>query len=152
MMLSIIAMKPMVSTMLTANLLLTPQWLPLQNVTKQSAMDPILVPISSCDGDSRSKQCVVDQIKRYADLYGVPKDLALDVADCESDFRANVYGDGGRAYGTYQFHKKTFELFSKKLGEKLDYFDLEDNIRLAIWALANDRGHHWSCYKKVASR
>ena len=132
----------MAEGLLAASLLITPQWsLPIK---------PVPVVISTCDLNQKSKECVTELIKRYAELYDVSLALAMEVADCESDFRADIYGDSGKAYGIYQFHRPTFEMFSKKLGEKLDYFDVEDNIRLAIWALANDRGHHWSCYRKAA--
>lgn len=141
----------MVSIILAANLFVVPRLSILQDFAKKS-LDVSPVAIAACDVDGKSKECVVELIKKYANFFDVSEKLALDIADCESDFRVDAYGDGGRAYGPYQFHEKTFKLFSKKLGEKLDYFDLEDNIRLAIWALANDKGHHWSCYKKVVPR
>lgn len=139
---------------LAANLFVVPQLPILQEGFTKKSLDvsPAVAVIAACDVDGKSKECVVELIKKYANFFDVSEKLALDIADCESDFRVDAYGDGGRAYGPYQFHEKTFKLFSKKLGEKLDYFDLEDNIRLAIWALANDKGHHWSCYKKVAPR
>ncbi len=74
----------------------------------------------------------------------------MNIADCESHFKTDAHGDGGRAYGPFQFHKKTFEMFAKKFGEKLDYLNTEDNIKLAVWALGSDRGRHWSCYKKLS--
>jgi len=74
----------------------------------------------------------------------------LKIAECESSLRPNVFGDNGRAYGVYQFHKPTFYEFSAKFGEELDYYNSEHNIKLAIWALANDREYHWTCYHKVA--
>ena len=138
-MLSIILVKPLISTALAASFFVVPQ-LPAPSI------------IATCDIDSKSKECVIELIKKYATLYDVSEKIALNVADCESDFRVDVYGDGGRAYGPYQFHKKTFELFSKKFGEELDYFDLEDNVRLAIWALSKNKGYHWSCYKKISIR
>ncbi len=99
--------------------------------------------------DEIDKECVVRLIQKYSNQYEVSQKLALDIAACESSLKPTALGDGGKAYGIYQFHKPTFELFSKKLGEKLNYYNTEDNIKLAIWALANDKGHHWSCYKKL---
>ncbi|MBI3633404.1 MAG: transglycosylase SLT domain-containing protein [Candidatus Vogelbacteria bacterium] len=133
------------------NLLVTPQWSSQNdkfNISSESAQ----VVVSACDTDSKSKDCVVELIKKYAEQYGVRVDLAISIADCESDFKVNARGDSGKAYGIYQFHKPTFDMFSKKLGEKLDYFSTEDNIKLAMWAMANDKGFHWSCYRKIASR
>ncbi len=102
------------------------------------------------EGVKNTISCVKHLIAKYAKKYGVDKKLALDIAHCESSFRANVYGDGGRAFGTFQFHRATFDAFSKELGEVLDYYDNEDNIKLAMWAFANNKEDHWSCYEKVA--
>ncbi|PIR45280.1 MAG: hypothetical protein COV10_00125 [Candidatus Vogelbacteria bacterium CG10_big_fil_rev_8_21_14_0_10_51_16] len=104
------------------------------------------------EAEKHSKECVTALIETYAHEFEVPKKLALDIAMCESSLRANVYGDNGRAFGTFQFHRPTFDEFAKKFGEELDYYDNEDSIKLAIWALANDKEHHWTCYRKVAMK
>ncbi len=104
------------------------------------------------DGKQESRACISALITAYAKEYGVSKKLALDIAQCESNTRGNVFGDHGKAYGTYQFHKPTFKEFSKKMGdETLDYYNNEDNIKLAMWALANNKEYHWSCYDKVTN-
>lgn len=83
-------------------------------------------------------------------MYGVPRPVALGVARCESEFRADVYGDGGKAYGVFQFHKPTFTEFAKKFGdESLEYKNLEHNVELAMWAISQGKGHHWTCYNKL---
>lgn len=97
------------------------------------------------------KACVTDLIRRYARYYGVDEDYALAIAKCESEFKTTAIGDGGRARGVYQFHKPTFHEFAKKMGESnLSYEDTEDNIKVAMWAFAHDKDHHWTCSKKVA--
>ncbi len=101
---------------------------------------------------SKEKQCVINLIEKYSKEYNYPTQLAKDIAYCESEYKPTALGDSGKAYGIYQFHKNTFNLFSKEKGEVLDYYNTEDNIKLAIWALANDKENHWTCYKKVASR
>ena len=104
-----------------------------------------------CDSDNKeSKACIKQLIVKYSKIYGTDEKLALDIAFCESSFRANVYGDSGKAFGTFQFHKSTFEQFAKTLGEKLDYYNNEDNIKLGVWALAHNKEDHWACYEKVA--
>lgn len=98
----------------------------------------------------KEKKCIVELIEKYSAEYNYSKKTAKAVAYCESEYKANAVGDHGKAYGVYQFHRATFEMFSKQMGEKLDYYNPEDNIKLAIWALANDKENHWSCYKKIA--
>ncbi len=117
----------------------------IKNITETQKIEEI-----NCSSAGEvNRECVFKLIEKYSAEYGVPKKLATDIAACESSFRPDVYGDTGKAYGIYQFHKPTFELFSKKIGEDLDYYNVEDNIKLAMWAIANDKGRHWSCYKKL---
>lgn len=98
------------------------------------------------------KTCVVDLISFYADAYDVDEDTALSVARCESEFKTTAVGDSGRAYGVYQFHEPTFREFAKKFGnEGLEYKSTEDSIQLAMWALANGKGNHWTCYRKITA-
>ncbi len=86
----------------------------------------------------------------YAKRYGVDAKLAMKVAKCESEYRTNVYGDSGKAYGVYQFHKPTFELFAKAYGdESMDYKNPEHSIKLALLAISHGEGDHWTCYRKV---
>ena len=120
-------------------------------VEQSKKKQPISLEKGVCDeGTKNTKACIKQLIDSYAKKYGVSKQLALDIAACESSFRANVYGDGGRAFGTYQFHRGTFEAFAKEFGAALDYYNNEDNIKLAMWAFANNKEDHWSCYEKVA--
>lgn len=139
------------SAMLAGNLFITPQFQPIQERFNATST-PVVIEVSACDIDDKSKECVLELIKKYAKEYDFPENTALRVASCESEFKVNAVGDGGKAYGIYQFHKPTFDMFAKKFGEKLDYYDTEHNIQLAIWALSNDKGHHWTCYRKIASK
>jgi len=104
------------------------------------------------DGKQESRACISALITAYAKKYGVSSKLALDIAQCESSLRGNVFGDSGKAYGTYQFHKPTFAAFSKQFGEELDYYDNEHNIKLAMWAISRGNEYHWSCYRKVTDQ
>lgn len=118
--------------------------------TIASSSTPQTEVIEECD--AKERKCIEGLIEKYSEEFNYSEKMAKDIASCESDLRPNVYGDGGKAYGVYQFHKPTFIMFSKQKGEKLDYYDTEDNIKLAIWALANNKENHWSCYKKVATK
>ncbi len=107
---------------------------------------------SECSEETKNdKACVQELIYKYADQYEIDRELALNVALCESELKTTAIGDGGKARGVYQFHKPTFDLLSKKMGEKMDYKNTEDNIKLAMWAFSTDRGFHWSCYRKITA-
>lgn len=107
---------------------------------------------SACSEETKNdKACITELIYKYADQYEIDRDLALSVAKCESELKTTAIGDSGKARGVYQFHKPTFDLLSKKMGEKMNYKNTEDNIKLAMWAFSTDRGFHWSCYRKITA-
>lgn len=98
-----------------------------------------------------NKACITELITAYAKVYGVDPDFALAIAKCESELKTTAVGDGGRARGVFQFHKPTFEMFAKKMGQPdLDYKNTEDNVNVAMWAFAHDKQSHWSCTEKIA--
>lgn len=77
------------------------------------------------------------------------KKIVVAIIKCESDGRHNVYGDGGRSYGIAQFQKATFHWLAGKSGMKgLKWKDRDDQIQLLTWAVRNNYGHLWTCYKK----
>ncbi len=92
---------------------------------------------------------IKDWIVKWSKFYGVDTNLSLEVARCESGFKPSALGDGGMAYGVYQFWPSTFDLFAQELGEKLDYHSVEDGIKLANWGLAHGKESHWSCFARV---
>lgn len=102
--------------------------------------------------DTKEKECIIALIEKYSKEFDYSPKMAKAIAYCESNYKETAVGDKGKAYGIYQFHKPTFKMFAKQKGEELDYYNTEDNIKLAIWALANDKEHHWSCYKKVTKK
>ena len=89
-------------------------------------------------------------IRQFAYLYGVPEKLALCIAKNESGFRADAVGDSGLAVGILQFHRGTFLMFQKKMGLKQsdDRTDVVESARVAMWAIANGYGKHWSTYRR----
>lgn len=95
-------------------------------------------------------ECVKQLIEFYAKAHDVEASLALGVARCESEFKTTAVGDSGLAYGVYQFHQPTFKEFAKAYGDpSLEYKNTEDQIELAMWAISNGKGNHWTCYRKI---
>lgn len=76
--------------------------------------------------------------------------MMISIAKCESSLRhEGIYGDGGKAYGIFQFHKPTFEEMKRKAKmPDLEYTDQDDQVNLASWAIANKLGSHWTCWRK----
>lgn len=74
-----------------------------------------------------------------------------EVIRCESDGQhANVWGDGGLAYGVAQFHEATFEELKVKAGmPHLRWKNRKDQIVLLHWSLEHGYGKLWSCYNKL---
>lgn len=95
------------------------------------------------------KPTLQEYISLYAHQYGASEKELLAVAKCESSFNQNAIGDGGRAIGVFQFHRPTWESFSRKLGERLDINSYQDQAKLASWAFANNYKSHWVCYNKI---
>jgi len=80
-------------------------------------------------------------ISRVSYLYDYPEKSLTKLALSESSFRHNVVGDGGLAYGLYQYHKPTWILFTKKYGlESFNIKDPVDQTVITIEAL-NDNQH-----------
>mgnify|MGYP001609611840 FL=1 len=73
----------------------------------------------------------------------------------ESEFRTDVYGDHGLAYGPAQFHEETFYRIKQRAINKgepfyfLDYRNPVDQLTLLNWALENGYGPEWSTYRKA---
>lgn len=90
-----------------------------------------------------------DLIVENSNKYDVPMSTLIRVIKCESGFDPKAIGDGGLAYGIAQFHKQTFDAFSKEEGETLNYHSTYDQIKLLSWAISKDYGKHWTCFSKV---
>jgi hypothetical protein len=71
---------------------------------------------------------------------------------CESSGRhEGVWGDLNSkhpAYGIAQFQKRTFLWMADLMGlENPDWKSEEQQIKVLDWALQNEMGCHWTCYK-----
>jgi hypothetical protein len=90
-------------------------------------------------------------IQFHAKEQGVNESKLLALSFCESSFTYNAVGDGGRAYGAFQYHRPTFDRYARLMGETLDYKSTEDQARLTAWIMKNhpEEMRAWTCSKKV---
>ena len=93
----------------------------------------------------------IEMVDKYAIQYGVNQTIFKKVMYCESGGKPAPKGhnDGGRAYGIMQFHRPTFDSYSKKLGEKLDYKSYNDQIKLAAYMFSIGEANHWTAYRAL---
>lgn len=97
-------------------------------------------------------------IRYWAHVDQTDPEFLVAVARCESELKTTAVGDNGKAYGVYQFHQPTFEMFARMMREdgtiakdvSLDYRDTEHNIRMASWAFSTERDWHWTCARNVS--
>lgn len=95
-----------------------------------------------------SKEKIDGWLKKYAKQYSVSYEEMKRVMLCESTGKIDAIGDNGKAYGLFQFWENTFNLFSKEMGESLEYKNPEDQVKLASWAFSKGKQPHWSCWKR----
>lgn len=93
---------------------------------------------------------VLEDIQYYSALYGTSETVLEHVARCESGLNPLAIGDHGLARNVMQFHKETFDRWSKQLGEDLDYTSYHDQIKLGAWAFAHGSQYQkaWTCWTK----
>jgi hypothetical protein len=78
--------------------------------------------------------------------------MAVKIVACESAGQANVWGDDGTSFGIAQFQQRTFNSFKKSMGiSQLNWKDPIHQLVLLNWALRNNLGHHWTCYRMIKS-
>ena len=89
-------------------------------------------------------------ISYYADKYNASEHQLMTVAKCESTFNQKAIGDSGRANGIFQYHKPTFDRFSKLMGEELDYHSANDQAKLTAYIFTRYPQYrsHWTCFSK----
>lgn len=86
--------------------------------------------------------------------YGVNPEIISKVAFCESSHDPTQinYNDGGpgkHSVGIMQYQKSTFDYWEGKLGEDLNYESTYDQVKLASYMISKNRGHEWTCYRKI---
>lgn len=95
---------------------------------------------------SKDIPTMIEQVSRQ---HGANPSLMKKVAFCESSYRPEAVGDGGRAKNIFQFHKPTFNEFEKKYGEDLNYNSAYDQTKLASKMIRDGKGSHWTCHTKI---
>lgn len=105
-------------------------------------------PEVGCVLDPRTeRQRIIDEIRTQAAAYGVDEAKALDVAFCESSFRADAKNPRSSARGVYQFIDRTWAWIAT-IGAphpNADRYDYEANIENAMWLVRRDGWRHWAC-------
>lgn len=90
-----------------------------------------------------NKEDIQAEIKRQAELFGVNVQLALDLAQCESNFDWNAKNPTSTARGVYQWTIASWDAtLSAKAG--IERNNWEANIREAMIKLANQEYSHWA--------
>jgi hypothetical protein len=82
------------------------------------------------------------------------KDIIEKILFCESsNHHYGVWGDLNyfhRAYGIAQFQRRTFYWLAEKSGKNnLNWKNKEHQIMLLDFALENNLGYLWTCYRKL---
>lgn len=79
-----------------------------------------------------------------------------DVINCESGGKHDVWGDLDYkypAFGKLQFQRRTFNWLSDKSNNTdLHWKNSNDQIFLFNWAMENNYGHLWTCYRKLLKK
>lgn len=89
---------------------------------------------------------VRDIITSAATEFGVDPQTMLRVAFCESSFRPEIVGDGGRAVGIFQFHLPFWGEVAHKVGYTSDLrHDPLAASRVAAYAFSVGLAHRWTC-------
>jgi soluble lytic murein transglycosylase-like protein len=94
-------------------------------------------------------------IHKWANYYGVDKDLALRIAHAESGLNCKVQNKDSSAGGLFQFINSTFLNTQKRLGKPQDIsrkYDCDENAELGIYLLSKGELQHWKASRSVWDR
>lgn len=88
-----------------------------------------------------------------ADAHAADAKLVIDILECESSGRYDVYSRSKKHYGVAQFRKDTFYMFIKKGKFPRSYYHANPihQMRVLNWALDHGLGHHWQCLPPMDS-
>lgn len=97
---------------------------------------------------------IPELIQVYSIKYNVSPVQLSKVIECESKFNPKAFhkddgGVGKHSVGILQFQKSTFDLWSARLGEKLDYYSYHDQIKLGAYMWSKGQQSQWTCYRKL---
>lgn len=98
----------------------------------------VIVSIFCYAGESKENIITIDPLER----------TTCEILKCESNFvHEGKWGKAGE-YGWAQFKKGTFNWMKELAGmPMLKWKSQTDQLCLLRWALRNNLGSHWSCYK-----
>jgi len=95
---------------------------------------------------------LIHYINHFAKEYGVSARYLVCLAREESRFDPNASGDSGKAYGVWQYHLATWQMFRRQMG--LSTEDLraceKESTRTTAWAISKGLDRHWSVASKCA--
>jgi len=90
------------------------------------------------------------ELSRLVEKYGGNYYQLYETLKCESNLQSfPKVGDSGLAFGVAQFHRDTFNLFTKEMKVSLDYYNPYDQLKVMVWAFNHDLQSHWSCWKRI---
>ena len=88
---------------------------------------------------------LTESINKFSLEYNIPREWLINLASCESTYGKRLIGDGGNAYGQFQYWEDTWKEFERRSGMNLDKYSSYDQVKMTAWALKNNLGHRWSC-------
>lgn len=96
----------------------------------------------------------VPEIIDYVAPTSKHKEIAKKIVACESSNnpKAIHYNDGGKgkhSVGAWQFQKATFDGWSKKMGQDLDYYSPLDQSKVGMYMLEHGQVGQWSCSRMI---
>ena len=94
------------------------------------------------------------QTRTYASL-GDYRDLIEKIIQCESGGIHEKWGDLDKKYPVYgvaQFQERTFYWLADLAGQELEWKNEQDQRWLLEWAIENDYGYLWTCYRILANK
>lgn len=81
---------------------------------------------------------------------GVNPNKFFNLIDCESNWKEDAKGDGGKAFGILQFWKNTFDTFSHLYKMNGDYYNNRDQINLALRMIRKGHASHWQNCARIS--
>ena len=77
--------------------------------------------------------------------YGTDFDTMWDLAKCESSLNPVARGDSGLAYGIFQWHQASWNMYNKKFGLQLDRNSTKDQCEMTARVLFLSGGYrNWT--------
>ena len=128
----------------TIGVIATTNYLPHEKTidTTLQTNSPFLEPIRPIIWGTQAD--VWSAIWEASNKYGISFDVLYSLAICESSLNPNATGDHSLAFGLFQFHKPTFDLYCE--GSR---YNMKDQSNCAAKMLSEGKEGHWTCYKRA---